>query len=438
MSAPATPPEPGSSRDWARIHQSFKGRSQNAMVIASLSSASASAVGLASLNPGIAPDQYLLIVLMGGVLWILLYAYSLALFQTALLEKRSHIAVAVLIVLATFPPIVLTSGISNLGAIAYETSVIDDQVSTTDEIKTASDTSRQFIGNLSGVEAGLRAQADQAVASQAAEIAGDGPSGQAGSGPVSRSFGEAELRYREAADVVAALLTDANEKLSRVDALIVELRLLQADQELDAPQRAAQLAVLHGQALAELRGVVALDPPTAIRTLAASIARGVPEQAGANRSARQRIAEINGNMAAYAALLLSEADRVATILPELPVQVTRTPTQQLMRAAIKKPAHVALAVLIDVLPLALTAWRWVIVAAYRDALKREQDAREKAKSGRSTATAPKPMASTPSRSSRSGSATKNRSRRRSSKSARRGSQTPSDTTKRGDDNDTVD
>lgn len=442
MSALPTPPEPGSSQDWASTRAHFERWAKIGMAVGSLCSASASAVGLAGLNPGIQPDQYLLIILMGGVLWVLLYAFAFALFQMALLTKRSHIAGAGLIVLTFFPPIAGASGTSNFAAITLETSVIADQVSTTDEIKRASDNSRQSVQLAGGVEAGIRAQADQAAASEAAEIAGDGPSGQPKPGPVSRSFGEAELRYREAADVLAALLADAEERLSRVDALIVELRLLHADQDLDTTQRAAELAVLQGQALAELQGVLAFDPPSAIRAVAANIARGVPAQAGARATARQQIAEINDDMAAYAAFLMGEAERLASSIPDLPVQVMRTPTQQLLRAAVKKPAHVALAVLIDVLPLALTAWRWVIVAAYRDALKREQEERQRA-AARSRDTQLAAITAKSDRPSKPNhaqprSASKHRYRRRSSKTARRGSQTPTKPPKAGDDDDAMD
>ena len=265
---------------------------------------------------------------------------------------------------------------SSLGSLSANGGGISLSVTQQGEID-ALDNSRQefarYVSELELIRSALDDRADQASRLQADEIAGRGPTGVAGVGSVSNSYGSAASIYGSAADLVGDALSQASGHIAVLDAILAEMRVFQASPEQSGPETAARLNILSGQAIAEMRALLALDPSRTIRAAAASVAQGVPPRSQANAQSQQRINEISAGMRAYAAQLAAEADRIEALAPELPQQSTQSPAERLIETMWRTPGPTMAAILFDLCGWIAVGFRLALYQALKAKLREEND-----------------------------------------------------------------
>lgn len=281
------------------------------------------------------------------------------------LRRKRHICAFSVMFVAFFPLIVAVSWTGSQQSLAGETSQTIIEIDTTDRIANAGRGAASYVDKMAIVLGGIEARRSQAKAGQDAEKDGTGPTGEDGEGPVWRSFGEAERRYDNAADLIRSNLAAAQSNLDRLNALIQELRAAQVHRDLSPTARSARIKALQGDAISTIRALLALDPARSVEAAAGLIAQGVPEQAGAKASALARIAEIEADMQSYALELKSQARQIAALAPELPTQSSLSPTEQLISTMMRTPALSLSALLLDSAGLLALLWRALLYAALR-------------------------------------------------------------------------
>ncbi|MGD1923188.1 MAG: hypothetical protein ACFB03_03225 [Paracoccaceae bacterium] len=160
--------------------------------------------------------------------------------------------------------------------------------------------------------------------------------------------------------------------------IIAEMRVLQADPDVDRASRSAKLKALSGQAISEMRALLALDPARSIIAAADLVATGVPEPSRARDSSRARIADIRAEMHGYAASLRLEAERIAAMKPELPQLVTLSPSEKLIANMWRMPGLTMAALLLDLCGWIAVGFRLAIYEALKACIARENASDEPA------------------------------------------------------------
>lgn len=336
-------------------------------------SAGTAVVGYASQfdNPDLA--IYLRCAALGFALWLIARTFWAGAWLLPALETKSPLRIYAVIAVLGFCGFAIPSILGSLSANGGGISQSVTQQENIDRFDNSGQEFALYTGEMSVVQAGLKDRKEQALAQQQAEIDGRGPTGVAGAGSVSNSFGSAAQRYGQAADLLGTTLSKAQAHVDRLNATIAEMRSLRIDGDLTASEKATRLKTLSSKATAEMRALLSLDPARSIRTVAAKLAEGVPPQSRANAASQARIAEISDGMQAYAAQLLVEADRIAVIAPSLPLQVTLSPAQQLLQNIWRMPGLTMAAVLMDLCGWIAVGFRVVIYQALKAKQAEEND-----------------------------------------------------------------
>ncbi|MEM9765978.1 MAG: hypothetical protein AAF968_26405, partial [Pseudomonadota bacterium] len=282
---------------------------------------------------------------------------------------RVYFAVALIAFLACFG-ISTTANLSATGAVAAEQIVQADSI---DAFDNAGAKATLYVERVVVPRDAIEARAELASQAETDEIAGRGPTGIGGAGSVSNSFGEASRIYGRAAASLHNLLGRARERSDELAATVAEMRVVQADDALSAEARATRLKLLSSQAIGDIRGLLALDPGRSIRAAADAIAAGVPPRSQARASSQARIAEISADMRAFAETLRAEANAIAALAPTVPEQVTPSQTEQLLAAALRMPALLMVAILIDACGFIAIGWRVALHSALQTRMEEEAD-----------------------------------------------------------------
>jgi hypothetical protein len=323
------------------------------------------------------PDLYDFILC--GVMGVSLYQIARIMWagcwELPNLASKKPLLIYGLVATVGFGSYAAVSVTANLSATAGEASLDLAERGNIDGLDNASQDFVSYVSELQILRAALLDRAAQALSFEQAEIAGRGPTGVSGRGSVSNSYAASAARYAQAAEMVGQILTRAETHVGGLSKAIEELRATQIDGDLYGAEKRARLKVLSAQAIGEMRGLLALDPARTIRSAAASIARGVPTQSQANAKSRARIAEISADMRLYAGQLEAEADRIASLSPELPVQSTLSTAERLLQTAWRLPALTMAALLLDLCGWMAVGFRLALYQALRAKMREETERR---------------------------------------------------------------
>lgn len=315
-------------------------------------------------------DDALLCAVLAFALFLYASAFWAGAWHLADMLHKNSMRVCSIIAVFGFVFYGAVSITANLSATNGEASLSLVQQGMTDEIEQAEQAAGAYVGQMRITRAGVAEQADLARRSEQDEIAGRGPTGIPGRGSVSNSYAAAAVRYDQAVALIDGVLSQTDAHLEALQTMIAEMRSLQIDVELRSQEKGARLRVLSGQALSELRKLLALDPARTIRAAAGDIAAGVPNRSDTNAASQVRIEEISDAMRAYAARLDTEADRIADLAPAIPELTTLSTSERLWQTVLRTPAWTALALLLD-----FVGWLCVL---FRVAMRKEYRAREAA------------------------------------------------------------
>ncbi|MEL6467938.1 MAG: hypothetical protein AAFQ58_23490 [Pseudomonadota bacterium] len=338
--------------------------------LAIISSATA-VVGYASSfeNPDFA--VYLRCAALGFGLWLIARTFWAGAWLLPALETKRPLQVFAVVGTLGFAAFAIPSTLGSLFANGGGVSVSVTQQENVDHIDNARQDFALYIGELPLAQVGLEDRATQARAFQTDEIAGRGPTGIGGVGSVSNSFGASAAIYDQAADILAAATTRASVHIEALDGIMGALRAAQIDPDLTGPEKDAQLKLLSGRAIAEMRALLALDPARALRTAASKIAVGVPQRSNARPSSQARITEISAGMRSHAAQLMAEADRIAALAPDLPQQVTQSPAERILETMWRMPGLTMAALLFDLSGWVAVFFRLALYMALKAKLAEE-------------------------------------------------------------------
>ncbi len=316
---------------------------------------------------------YLRCVALGFALWLIARTFWAGAWTLPALETRNPLLVYALVAFLGFFAFAIPSSLGSLSANGGGISLSVTQQLEIDGLDNRRQDFALYVGEMTLVQAAVADRAAQARSLEADEIAGRGPTGVPGVGSVSNSFGSSSATYRAAANLIAGSLDRAQGHIDALDTILAELRDLQANPDLSAPAKAAQLNVLSGQAIAEMRALLALDPARTIRAAAASIAQGVPPRSQTNPQSRARIAEISAGMRTYAAQLQAEADRIEALAPGLPQQITQSPAERLIETMWRMPGLTMAAILFDLCGWIAVGFRVALYQALKAKQREERD-----------------------------------------------------------------
>lgn len=290
---------------------------------------------------------YLRCAALGFALWLIARTFWAGAWLLPALEAKRSIIVYVLVAVLGFSMFGSVSVIGSLSATGSEISEGLTENANIDQLDNASQDFAFYVGELTVVGGALEAQAAQAQRSQGAEVSGNGPTGVPGVGSVSNSFGEAARIYGQAALSLIQTLNKAQSHIAKIDAALTNMRVVQSDTQLSRADKAARLKDLSRSAIGEMRGLLSLDPARSIKAAANSIAAGVATRSNTNPRSAARIAEISVSMRTFAAGLVIEADRIASLVPDLPEQMTLSPAEKLLATMWRMPGLTLAALLMD-------------------------------------------------------------------------------------------
>lgn len=358
-------------RLWIAWYESIARPSLSGLAIISAATA---VVGYASSydNPDLA--IYLRCAALGLGLWLIARTFWAGAWLLPALETKRPLLVFAFFGAIGFGCFAVPSGLGSLFANGGGVSVSVSQQENVDRIDNARQEFAFYIEALPLVQVGLEDRADQARGFQADEIAGRGPTGIPGVGSVSNSFGASARSYDQAAAILGEAVSRAQTHIDALDSAMAELRAAQVDPDLPGAAKEAQLKLLSGKAIGEMRALLALDPARAIRTAAAKIATGVPRRSDARATSQARIADISGRMRAHAQELTAEADRLEAEAPDLPQQVTLSPAERILETMWRMPGLTMAALLFDLCGWIAVLFRQVLYMALK--AKLEEEARE--------------------------------------------------------------
>jgi hypothetical protein len=338
--------------------------------LAIISSATA-VVGYASSfdNPDFA--VYLRCAALGLGLWLISRTFWAATWLLPALETKRPLLVFALVGTLGFAGFAIPSTLGSLFANGGGVSVSVSQQENVDRIDNARHGFALYIGELPLAQVGLEDRATQARSFQTDEIAGRGPTGIGGAGSVSNSFGASAAIYQQSADILSKAMTRATGHIDALDAIMGELRVAQIDPEITGVEKEAQLKLLSGRAIGEMRALLALDPARALRTAANKIADGVQQRSATRPSSQARIAEISTGMRAHAAQLVAEAERIAALAPDLPQQITLSPAERILDTMWRMPGLTMAALLFDLCGWVAVFFRLALFMALKAKLAEE-------------------------------------------------------------------
>lgn len=342
-----------------------------ALVTLAFASAVLSAAGLLSQFQN--PDLYdfLLCLVMGFGLLMISQILWTGCWTLPELETRKALLIYAFVATLGFGSYAAVSVTANLSATAGEVSLDLAEQGQIDDLDNASHLFASYVDELGVLRAALLDRAAQARALEQAEIAGRGPTGVPGRGSVTNAYAASASRFERAAELIGQPLQRAQGHVDGLTASIAELRAAQIDPELTGPAKRARLKVLTAEAIGQMRALLALDPARTIRTAAASLARGVPNQSQTNAQSRARIAEISADMRLYAEQLSAEADRLEALAPDLPEQSTLSTAERLLQTAWRLPALMMAALLLDLCGWTAVGFRLALYQALK-AKQREE------------------------------------------------------------------
>lgn len=336
-------------------------------------SASVSAVGLARAFDAPTISDYLLCIVIGFALWLIARVMWAGAWQLPHLETKRTQAVFAFVAMLGFGSYAGVSVTANLNATAGQSSVELTQKDNIDTLENAGQAAASYVGEMQVVLAGLFEQAELARQSEKAEIGGQGPTGEPGRGPVSRSFLASGGKFSQAAVLLQGSLEQAATHVVAFADAVAALRAAQIDPNFTHAEKAGRLKVLTGQAISQMRALLALDPARSIRTAAASIATGVPTQSDASAQSQARIADISSGMLAYAGQMGAEADRIAALAPTIPQQATLSTAERLLQTLWRTPAWTAAALLLDLCGWIAVGFRVALYQTLKTMIAEEND-----------------------------------------------------------------
>ncbi|GAB5449600.1 hypothetical protein [Gymnodinialimonas sp.] len=316
---------------------------------------------------------YLRCAALGLALWLIARTFWAGAWALPALETRKPLLIYALVGTIGFFAFAIPSSLGSLSANGGGISLSVTQQSDIDALDNARQDFALYIGEMALTRAALVERAEQAQQAEDDEIAGLGPTGVPGEGSVSRSYAAAADRYQSAAGLVAAALDQANGRIDALEAILAEMRAFQANPEVSGAEAAAQLDVLSGRAIAEMRALLALDPARAVRSAASHVAQGVPPRSQTNAQSQARIAEITADMRVYAGQLETEADRIAALVPNLPQQTTLSPAERLVATMWRTPGLTVAAILFDLCGWIAVGFRLALYQALKAKLREENE-----------------------------------------------------------------
>lgn len=308
---------------------------------------------------------------IGFALYLITRAFWAGAWALPALETNRTLSIYALVAVLGFFCFGTVSTLGSLGATGNQ---ISDDITQSENIDQLENFGQEFAaygGQMAVARAALSERRDEAQAFAEAEINGSGPTGVPGAGPVSNSFYAARGIYAQAGDLLEAALSKLDAHMASLSGVIAEMREVQGDGAMSAAAERARLKALSGQAISEMRALLALDPARAIRASAEILSSGVPEPSRVSGSSRDRIADISAKMKGYAASLRLEADRVAALTPVLPKLVTLSPAEKLISNMWRMPGLTMAAVLIDLCGWIAIGFRVVIYQALKARLVAE-------------------------------------------------------------------
>lgn len=334
----------------------------------------ASTMGLFSQFENPTFQDLILCIGLGAALLFMATAFWRGAWELPHLQTKRPLTLYAFVALLGFAAYAGVSITANLSATAGKSSLELSQGDMIDALENAGASAASYVDEMRVAYSGLSEQADTARALERAEINGRGPTGIPGRGSVSNSFAAAALKYTQAGLQIERTLAAAEARVDAFEKAVAALRSAQADPETKGAERGAQLKVLSGRAIREMRALLALDPARSIRAAATSLAVGVPMQSRAKASSRARIDEISATMRAYARGLELEADRIEALAPEVPTQETLSTAQQLLATMWRLPAWTALAFLLDLMGWICVGFRVALYDAYKS--RKDEETRD--------------------------------------------------------------
>lgn len=316
---------------------------------------------------------YLRCVALGFALWLIARTFWAGAWALPALESRKPLLVYTLVGFVGFFAFAIPSSLGSLSANGGGISLSVTQQGDIDALDNIRQDFAAYVGQMTLVQSALADRAEQARILQEDEIAGRGPTGVAGIGSVSNSYGASAVTYAEAAELIGETLSRAQSHVDALDAILAEMRTFQANPDVAGSEAAARLNILSGQAIAEMRALLELDPARTIRAAAASVAQGVPPRSQANAQSQQRIAEISAGMQAHAAQMQAEADRIEALVPDLPQQTTLSPAERLVATMWRTPGLTMAAILFDLCGWIAVGFRLALYQALKAKIREEND-----------------------------------------------------------------
>lgn len=328
-------------------------------------------VGFAQQHDTITLEVWLRCLVLGFALWLIARTFWKGAWLLPAFETKNTLKIYAVVAVLGFGMFAAVSVPGSLGATGGGIAREVTQSANIDKLANAGQEFAAYVDQMAVTHAALLERRDQANATRDAEIAGAGPTGAPGPGPVSNAFGAAGGKYQQGADLLGAALGKAKLEADALSTIVQEMRDVQADPALAQTTKSAQLKALSGQAIGKMRALLALDPARSIAAAAAIISEGVPQPNRANPSSRERIADLNAEMTAYATTLVDEARLIAGLAPAVPELTTLSPSERLFANMWRMPGLTMAALLMDLCGWIAVGFRVAIYQALKAKLREE-------------------------------------------------------------------
>ena len=323
------------------------------------------------------PDfvDFLFCVMIGFILYQIARIFWFVAFSLPFHHERNALLTYAFVAALGFSCYAGVAITANLSATAGQMSQELVEQRAIDDLANAGTAFATHVDRLRLVLAALEQKQADARALKVSEIAGTGPTGARGSGPVADAGLAAETTVGLCVKTLQDRLEEASKHIDAVSAAVVDLRLAQGDPDLSGPTRDAVLKERTAQAINAMRALMALDPARAVEAVASNIAAGVPRPSNALPSSYARIDEINAGMRDFADELFELAAQIESEAPTLPRQSTLSVAEQLLETAWRLPALTMAALLIDLAGGVAVGGRCVLYRSYF-ARRREEAAND--------------------------------------------------------------
>ncbi len=325
-----------------------------------------SGVGFLNQFPDAGLFEFSMALLFGFSVWLIAKMFWLgAWILPQFMLSGSLLAAYIVVAVFGFSAFGTISYFGNQRAIAGEVSQSLSDETRADALENNGGEATAYLALLQPVAAELAARTSQANASASAEVAGNGPTGVGGAGPVYRSFLNSSRRYAEAQSLVENTLR-AGERLSQqLSGQLENLRSISQDGELTAGQKRTQIKIAAGQVIDTINQIRSLNPAGTVRAAAQTVAQGVPNQSGASSSSQARISEIRSSMVSYARTLDARANEIAERLPSAPQAFSLSQEEGLIDNIFRIPGLSMAALFFDFCGWIVIGFRYVAYHALR-------------------------------------------------------------------------